>query len=77
MDVLTVGTTSTAISAAYSVHYLLAGHWAPGWRLWISYALGILLLPAVFLGDRLAGGGDCCFVVMQRARGDGGPAPST
>jgi len=60
-----VGTSSTAISTAYSLHYVLAGRWTPGWKLWLSYALSIPLLPLVFLGDRL-GGGDSCYVVMER-----------
>jgi hypothetical protein len=36
----------------------------PGWRLWLSYALGILAFPLVLLGDRV-GGGDACFAVME------------
>jgi SAM-dependent methyltransferase len=59
-----IGTLSTVISAAYSIHFLLAGRWTPGWRLWLSYGLGVLLLPLMLLGDRL-GGGDCCFIVME------------
>jgi SAM-dependent methyltransferase len=65
LEVQTVGTSSTAISTAYSLHYLLAGHWTPGWKLWLSYALSIPLLPLVFLGDRM-GGGDCCYIVMEK-----------
>jgi 2-polyprenyl-3-methyl-5-hydroxy-6-metoxy-1,4-benzoquinol methylase len=57
-------TSSTAISTAYSLHYLIFGRWSPGWKLWLSYALSLPLLPFVFLGDRIAGG-DCCYVVMQ------------
>lgn len=59
------GTTSNAISTAYSVHYVLAGHWTPGWKLWLSYALALPLLPLVWLGDRF-GGGDACYAVMTR-----------
>jgi SAM-dependent methyltransferase len=59
-----IGTTSTVISTAYSLHFLLAGRWTPGWKLWLSYALGVLLLPPMLLADR-AGGGDCCFIVME------------
>ena len=33
---------------------LIAGHWTPGWKLWLSYALSVPLLPLVLLGDRLA-----------------------
>jgi 2-polyprenyl-3-methyl-5-hydroxy-6-metoxy-1,4-benzoquinol methylase len=61
------GTTSTTISTAYSLHYLLAGRFTPGWKLWLSYALGILMLPFALLGDRISGG-DCCFIVMERTR---------
>jgi hypothetical protein len=64
LGVRELGTTSTVISAAYSVHFLLAGRWTPGWRLWLSYALGLALLPLILAGDR-AGGGDCCFIVME------------
>ncbi len=62
-----VGTDSTAASTAYSVHYLIAGRWTPGWKLWLSYAISIPLLPLVLLGDQL-GGGDCCYAVMTKAR---------
>ena len=41
--------------AAYSLHYTLFGRLTPGWRLWLSYALGILVYPLVFLGDRVGG----------------------
>jgi SAM-dependent methyltransferase len=64
LRVLRVGTTSSAPVAAYSLHYALFGRLRPGWRLWLSYALGILVLPLVFLGDRV-GGGDACFIVME------------
>jgi SAM-dependent methyltransferase len=64
LRIRSTGTSSTAISCAYSLHYLLAGRWRPGWRLWLSYALGVVLLPLILLGDRI-GGGDCCFIVMQ------------
>jgi hypothetical protein len=64
LSVRTVGTTSSVPVAAYSVHYVLFGHLRPGWRLWLSYALGMLMFPLVFLGDR-AGGGDACFIVME------------
>lgn len=60
-----VGTSSNAIATAYSVHYLLAGRWTPGWKLWLSYALSLPLLPLVFLGDRI-GGGDACYAVLAR-----------
>ncbi|HEY1689703.1 MAG TPA: class I SAM-dependent methyltransferase [Solirubrobacteraceae bacterium] len=64
LQVRRTDTTSTAISTSYSVHYVLAGRWTPGWELWLSYALGVLLLPLALLGDRIAGG-DCCFIVME------------
>jgi hypothetical protein len=57
---------------AYSLHYALFGHMRPGWRLWLSYALGILSFPLVLLGDRV-GGGDCCYVVMQAPAERGAP----
>jgi SAM-dependent methyltransferase len=60
-----VGTSSTAAATAYSIHYMLAGHWTPGWKLWLSYGLSIPLLPLVLLGDRI-GGGDACYAVMAR-----------
>jgi SAM-dependent methyltransferase len=65
LDVRALGTSSTAISTAYSVHYLIAGRWSPGWKLWVSYALSLPLIPLVMLGDRI-GGGDCCYILMQR-----------
>ena len=66
LEVREAGTHSTAIATAYSLHYVLAGHWTPGWKLWLSYAFSIPLLPLVMLGDRL-GGGDCCYAVMERS----------
>ncbi len=66
LEPLSVGTSSNAIATAYSVHYLLAGHWTPGWKLWLAYGLSLPLLPFVFLGDRV-GGGDSCYVVMRSA----------
>jgi 2-polyprenyl-3-methyl-5-hydroxy-6-metoxy-1,4-benzoquinol methylase len=66
LEVREAGTHSTAIATAYSLHYVLAGRWTPGWKLWLSYALSIPLLPLVMLGDRL-GGGDCCYAVMARS----------
>jgi 2-polyprenyl-3-methyl-5-hydroxy-6-metoxy-1,4-benzoquinol methylase len=67
LQVRAVGTTSTAISVAYSLHYLLFGRWTPGWRLWLSWALGVLVLPLVLIGNR-ADEGDCCFIVMEAPR---------
>jgi SAM-dependent methyltransferase len=65
LEVRALGTGSTAISTAYSLHYALFGRWAPGWRLWLSYGLSLPLLPLVFAADRV-GGGDCCYAVMER-----------
>ena len=64
LRVQSVGTTSNVPVAAYSLNYVLFGRLRPGWRLWLSYALGILAFPLVWLGDRV-GGGDACYVVMQ------------
>jgi 2-polyprenyl-3-methyl-5-hydroxy-6-metoxy-1,4-benzoquinol methylase len=66
LDVEDVGTSSMAISTAYSVHFVVAGRWTPGWKLWLSYGLSLPLLPFVFAGDRL-GGGDACYVVMRNS----------
>ena len=66
-----VGTSSSAISTAYSVHYVLAGHWTPGWKLWLSYAVSVPMLPFVLLGDRI-GGGDSCYIVMKRPESEDG-----
>jgi SAM-dependent methyltransferase len=62
---LAVGTHSNAIATAYSVHYIIAGRWTPGWKLWASYAIGLPLLPLIWLGDRF-GGGDACYAVMTK-----------
>jgi SAM-dependent methyltransferase len=66
LQVRSAGTNSNAIATAYSVHYLIAGRWTPGWKLWLAYALSLPLLPFVFLGDRF-GGGDSCYAVMTRS----------
>jgi SAM-dependent methyltransferase len=60
-----VGTNSNAIATAYSVHYLIAGRWTPGWKLWFAYAVSLPLLPFILLGDRV-GGGDACYAVLTR-----------
>jgi 2-polyprenyl-3-methyl-5-hydroxy-6-metoxy-1,4-benzoquinol methylase len=65
LEPVAVGTTSTTASTAYSLHYMIAGAWSPGWKLWLSYGLSLPLLPVVFLGDRF-GGGDACYAVMRR-----------
>jgi SAM-dependent methyltransferase len=67
LETLAVGTNSNAIATAYSVHYILAGRWTPGWKLWLSYAVSLPLLPLIWLGDR-CGGGDACYAVMTRPR---------
>ena len=65
LELAACGTISTTASTAYSIHYLIAGRWSPGWKLWLSYGLSMPLLPFVFLGDRF-GGGDACYAAMQR-----------
>jgi SAM-dependent methyltransferase len=60
-----VGTISHVSTPAYSLHYVLFGRLRPGWKLWLSYSLGMLIFPLLLLGDR-AGGGDACFIVMER-----------
>lgn len=65
LEATALGTNSNAIASTYSLHYLIAGRWSPGWKLWLSYALALPLLPLVFLGDRL-GGGDACYAVLTR-----------
>ncbi len=65
LEARSVGTNSNAISTAYSVHYVIAGHWTPGWKLWLAYGLSLPLLPFILLGDRI-GGGDACYAVMTR-----------
>jgi SAM-dependent methyltransferase len=65
LEVLEIGTSSTVISAAYSIHYLIAGHWSPGWKLWLAYALGAAAFPPIAAIDRLAGA-DCCYVLLRR-----------
>lgn len=66
LEVEEVGTSSMVISTAYSIHFVIAGRWTPGWKLWLSYGLSLPLLPFVFAGDRL-GGGDACHVVMRNS----------
>ena len=69
-----IGTESNVISPAYSIHYVLAGRWTAGWKLWVSYALGALLFPIAWLTDRKLGG-DCCFLVAQRPPEQSAPSP--
>ena len=64
LRVRSVGTTSSVPVAAYSLHYALFARMRGGWRLWLSYGLGLLSFPLIFIGDRL-GGGDACYIVMQ------------
>jgi SAM-dependent methyltransferase len=65
LEPIEVGTESNVISPVYSMHYVLAGRWSSGWKLWASYALGTLMFPALWLVDRW-GGGDCCYLVARR-----------
>jgi SAM-dependent methyltransferase len=73
LRVRSVGTTSSVPVVAYSLHYAAFGRLTPGWKLWISYALGILVFPLVLLADRV-GGGDACFVVMEASPTSDTPA---
>jgi SAM-dependent methyltransferase len=71
LEMPAVGTTSTVISPAYSIHYLIAGRWTPGWRLWLAYALGAAAFGPIVLVDRFAGA-DCCYALLRRpAAGSG------
>jgi 2-polyprenyl-3-methyl-5-hydroxy-6-metoxy-1,4-benzoquinol methylase len=65
LEVLEIGTSSTVISVAYSLHYVIAGRWTPGWKLWLAYALGAALFPPVAAINLLAGG-DCCYALLRR-----------
>jgi SAM-dependent methyltransferase len=65
LETVAVGTSSTIIAVTYSVHYLLAGRWTPGWKLWLAYALGLASYPVVLLIDRVLGG-DACYAVLRR-----------
>jgi SAM-dependent methyltransferase len=74
LDALQIGTSSTVISVAYSLHYLLAGHWTPGWKLWLSYALGAVAFPPAAALNKIVGG-DCCYALLARtASGEQQPA---
>jgi SAM-dependent methyltransferase len=63
LEILEIGTSSTVISGAYSIHYLLAGRWTPGWKLWLAYAMGTVAFPPIALINRLAGA-DCCYALL-------------
>jgi SAM-dependent methyltransferase len=65
LEPIEIATESNVISPAYSLHYVLAGRWTNGWRLWASYALGLLVFPLFWLVDRV-GGGDCCYLIARR-----------
>jgi SAM-dependent methyltransferase len=65
LEVLELGTSSNIISVAYSLHYLIAGRWTPGWRLWLSYALGAAVFPLFAALDAVAGG-DACYALLRR-----------
>ena len=60
-----IGTSSTVIAVSYSLHYLIAGRWTPGWRLWAAYALGLAVYPPVLAIDRVFGG-DACYAILRR-----------
>jgi 2-polyprenyl-3-methyl-5-hydroxy-6-metoxy-1,4-benzoquinol methylase len=65
LDVREVGTSSSPISTAYSIHTMIAGTWTPGPKLWLSYLISLPLLPLVYGVDRLRGG-DCCHIVLEK-----------
>jgi SAM-dependent methyltransferase len=65
LDAISIGTSSMIISVAYSLHYLIAGSWTPGWKLWLSYALGAAVFPLIAAIDAVAGG-DCCYALLGR-----------
>ncbi|HUB76666.1 MAG TPA: class I SAM-dependent methyltransferase [Solirubrobacteraceae bacterium] len=67
LELASAGTDATVISLAYSVHYLIAGHWRPGWRLWLAYAIGAALYPAAAPVNRVLGA-DCCYALLRRTR---------
>ena len=64
LEVIELGTDATLIAVAYSIHYALAGRWTPGWKLWLSYALGLAVYPPAALVNR-ALGGDCCYAILR------------
>jgi SAM-dependent methyltransferase len=66
LETQAIGTSSTIIAVSYSLHYLIARRWTPGWRLWLAYALGLALYPPVLALDRLLGG-DACYAILRRA----------
>jgi SAM-dependent methyltransferase len=72
LDGLAIGTTSTFVSVAYSLHYVIAGHWTPGWKLWLSYALAAAVFAPVAALNALVGG-DCCYALLRRPREDAEP----
>jgi 2-polyprenyl-3-methyl-5-hydroxy-6-metoxy-1,4-benzoquinol methylase len=76
LDVVEIGTDSTLISVAYSLHYVIAGRWTPGWKLWLAYALGMLAFPPVAAVNALAGG-DCCYALLRRSANEAPTAPAT
>jgi 2-polyprenyl-3-methyl-5-hydroxy-6-metoxy-1,4-benzoquinol methylase len=73
LEPVEIGTSSTVISLAYSIHYLLARRWTPGWKLWLAYALGLAALPAALVINGLAGG-DACYAVLRRTEAAGAEA---
>ncbi|MDQ3850492.1 MAG: class I SAM-dependent methyltransferase [Actinomycetota bacterium] len=62
---IAVDTESNIISPAYSIHYLIAGRWTEGWKLWVAYGLALALFPLFALMDRRRGG-DGCYLVARR-----------
>jgi 2-polyprenyl-3-methyl-5-hydroxy-6-metoxy-1,4-benzoquinol methylase len=76
LEVVELGTDSTLISVAYSLHYVIAGRWTPGWKLWLSYALSLVLFPPVAAINALAGG-DCCYALLRRSLKEAPVTPAT
>lgn len=64
LEVIELGTDATLIAVAYSIHYALAGRWTPGWKLWLSYVLGVAVYPLAAVINR-ALGADCCYAVLR------------
>ncbi|MGD0196712.1 MAG: class I SAM-dependent methyltransferase [Solirubrobacteraceae bacterium] len=75
LDVVSIGTSSTIIAPTYSLHYLIAGRWTPGWKLWLAYALGAAVFPLFLALDRLLGA-DACYAALRRPDAPTGDTPS-
>jgi len=71
LELVALGTSSTIVAVAYSIHYLIAGRWTPGWKLWLAYALALAAFPAAAAIDAVLGG-DACYAVLRRPQQDAG-----